>query len=49
MCLLCLQLMRLAAEYEHRLQLGTKDIFHLEAFVANFMALYKEFLISMFG
>jgi len=43
------ELMRLAAEYEHRLQLGTKDIFHLEAFVAKFMALYKDFLVSMFG
>mmetsp|Transcript_15566 Transcript_15566/g.39581 ORF Transcript_15566/g.39581 Transcript_15566/m.39581 type:complete len:376 (+) Transcript_15566:104-1231(+) len=33
-----------AAMYEHRLQLGSKPIFHLEAFVAKFMALYKAFL-----
>lgn len=35
---------RWAAEYEHRLHLGSKDIFHLEAFVARFMALYRRFL-----
>lgn len=34
----------LAAEYEHRLHHGNKKIFHLEAFVANFMYIYKEFL-----
>ena len=37
-----------AAFYEHRLQCGSKEIFHLEAFVAKFMALYKRFVISMF-
>jgi replication factor C subunit 3/5 len=31
-----------AAFYEHRLQLGTKPIFHLEAFVAKFMSIYKR-------
>jgi len=35
---------QMAAYYEHRLQLGTKAIFHLEAFVAKFMAIYKRFL-----
>ena len=35
---------QLAAHYEHRLQLGSKAIFHLEAFVAKFMAIYKIFL-----
>jgi len=35
-----------AAYYEHRLQLGNKPIFHLEAFVAKFMSIYKRFLIS---
>lgn len=34
----------LAAQYEHRLQLGTKAIYHLEAFVAKVMAIYKNFL-----
>ncbi|KAL3880339.1 hypothetical protein ACJMK2_032587 [Sinanodonta woodiana] len=32
-----------AAYYEHRLQLGQKAIYHLEAFVAKFMAIYKRF------
>lgn len=35
---------QIAATYEHRLQLGQKAIFHLEAFVAKFMAIYKRFL-----
>lgn len=35
-----------AALFEHRLQQGSKAIFHLEAFVARFMAEYKNFLIS---
>eukprot|EP00897_Mesotaenium_endlicherianum_P002349 jgi/Mesen1/2141/ME000152S01230 len=38
-----------AAYYEHRLQLGQKAIFHLEAFVARFMSIYKKFLITTFG
>ncbi len=33
-----------AAFYEHRMHKGTKEIFHLEAFVAKFMALYKVFI-----
>ncbi|XP_075812694.1 replication factor C subunit 3-like [Microtus pennsylvanicus] len=35
---------QMAAYYEHRLQLGCKAIYHLEAFVAKFMALYKMFM-----
>lgn len=38
-----------AAFYEHRIATGSKDIFHLEAFIAKFMALYKKYLIEMFG
>ncbi len=38
---------RYAAEYEHRLQLGSKEIFHLEAFVAKFMSIYKRYLLEM--
>ncbi|XP_061660043.1 replication factor C subunit 3 [Syngnathoides biaculeatus] len=34
----------MAAYYEHRLQLGNKAIYHLEAFVAKFMAVYKKFM-----
>lgn len=33
-----------AAHFEHRLQSGQKAIYHLEAFVARFMAIYKRFL-----
>ena len=35
---------QMAAYYEHKMQLGSKAIFHLEAFVAKFMAIYKRFL-----
>ncbi|KAL4350859.1 hypothetical protein AHAS_Ahas10G0184100 [Arachis hypogaea] len=34
---------------EHRMRLGQKAIFHIEAFVAKFMSIYKSFLISTFG
>uniref|UniRef100_A0A8C5C9E8 Replication factor C (activator 1) 3 n=1 Tax=Gadus morhua TaxID=8049 RepID=A0A8C5C9E8_GADMO len=34
----------IAAYYEHRLQLGNKAIYHLEAFTAKFMAIYKKFM-----
>jgi len=30
---------------EHRLRLGNKAIYHLEAFVAKFMSIYKHFLV----
>lgn len=43
------ELIHWSAEYEHRIRLGSKDIFHLEAFVAKFMALYKRWLVAMFG
>ena len=33
-----------AAYFEHRLQTGQKAIYHIEAFVARFMAIYKRFL-----
>ena len=35
---------QMAAFYEHRLQLGQKAIYHLEAFIAKFMSIYKRFL-----
>ena len=37
-----------AAFYEHRLSQGSKEIFHLEAFLAKYMALYKKYLNDMF-
>ena len=38
------EITEMAAFYEHRMQLGQKPIFHLEAFVAKFMSVYKRFL-----
>lgn len=38
-----------AAYYEHRIVQGSKEIFHLEAFVAKFMAIYKRWLQALFG
>jgi replication factor C subunit 3/5 len=38
-----------AAYYEHRVQMGSKEIFHLEAFVAKFMAMYKRWIVAIFG
>jgi replication factor C subunit 3/5 len=35
---------QMAAQYEHRLQRGQKPIYHIEAFVVKFMAIYKRFL-----
>lgn len=43
------ELIHWSAFYEHRIQLGSKDIFHLEAFAAKFMAIYKKWIISIFG
>ena len=34
---------------EARMQRGNKEVFHLEAFVAKVMAMYKKFLLSAFG
>lgn len=38
------EIVQSAAHFEHRLQCGQKAIYHLEAFVARFMAIYKRFL-----
>lgn len=38
-----------AAHYDHRCSKGDKKIFHFEAFVVKFMALYKQWLVSLFG
>lgn len=35
-----------AFRFEHTSLLGSKDIYHLDAFVATFMAIYKEFLVN---
>eukprot|EP00803_Ostreobium_quekettii_P002071 evm.model.scf_1905.3 EVM.evm.TU.scf_1905.3 scf_1905:15545-20221(+) len=38
-----------AAHYEHKMQQGAKAIFHLEAFVAKFMSIYKSWAVMVFG
>jgi replication factor C subunit 3/5 len=38
-----------AAQYEARMQNGTKPIFHLEAFVAKFVCIYRDFFAEMAG
>ena len=43
------QVVQWAAFYEHRIAMGSKEIFHLEAFIAKFMAIYKKYLNDMFG
>lgn len=39
------ELVQLAAEFSHRIVIGSKPIFHLEAFICKFMAMYKKFII----
>lgn len=43
------EVMEAAAFYEHRIAMGSKDIFHLEAFLAKFMAIYKRYLNDLFA
>ena len=43
------EVIHLAAFYEHRTVTGSKEIFHLEAFVAKLMSVYKQWLIAEFG
>ncbi|MGH0163528.1 UNVERIFIED_CONTAM: hypothetical protein FKN15_075038 [Acipenser sinensis] len=38
------EIAQMAAYYEHRLQLGNKAIYHLEAFVTKCMAIYKKWM-----
>ncbi|XP_019857486.1 PREDICTED: replication factor C subunit 3-like, partial [Amphimedon queenslandica] len=43
-CTLKAEVTQLAAQYQAQSQLGSKAIFHLEAFTAKFMRMYKQFL-----
>ncbi len=43
------EVVRHAAHYEHRMRLGNKEIFHLEAFIAKFMSVYKRHVVEMFA
>ncbi|KAH0848795.1 replication factor C subunit 5 [Fonsecaea monophora] len=41
------EVVKWAAFYEHRVRLGSKPIFHLEAFVAKFMRVFEGYLVGM--
>ncbi|CDM37148.1 hypothetical protein DTO013E5_9461 [Penicillium roqueforti] len=41
------EVIKWSAFYEHRIKLGSKIIFHLEAFVAKFMRIYESYLMGM--
>jgi replication factor C subunit 3/5 len=43
------EVLECAAFDEHRIALGSKEIFHLEAFIAKYMAIYKRYLNSLFA
>lgn len=38
------EVIKWAAFYEHRCKMGSKQIFHLEAFVAKYMRLYERYV-----
>jgi replication factor C subunit 3/5 len=38
------EVIKWAAHYEHRCKMGSKQIFHLEAFVAKYMRLYERYV-----
>lgn len=41
------EVIKWSAFYEHRMRMGSKVIFHLEAFVAKFMRISEAFLMGM--
>ncbi|KAL8736333.1 MAG: hypothetical protein Q9181_002487 [Wetmoreana brouardii] len=41
------EVIKWSAFYEHRLRMGSKHIFHLEAFVAKFMRVLESYLMGM--
>lgn len=40
------EVLKWATFYEHRLHLGSKEILHLEAFVAKYMSIFKTYIIE---
>jgi hypothetical protein len=38
------EIVSIAADLEHKMNLGDKQIFYLEAFIVKFMAHYKKYL-----
>lgn len=43
------EVLKFAVMFEHRCKEGSKAIFHLEAFLARVMALYKGYQIKSMG
>lgn len=43
------EVLKFAVMFEHRCKEGSKAIFHLEAFLARVMALYKGYQIKAMG
>ena len=43
------EVLKFAVMFEHRCKEGSKAIFHLEAFLARVMALYKGYMIKHSG
>ena len=43
------EVLKFAVMFEHRCKEGSKAIFHLEAFLARVMALYKGYQIKFMG
>ncbi|CAJ2511635.1 Uu.00g072600.m01.CDS01 [Anthostomella pinea] len=41
------EVIKWSAFYEHRIRMGSKVIFHLEAFVAKFMRIFEQYLMTM--
>ncbi|EXJ54720.1 replication factor C subunit 5 [Cladophialophora yegresii CBS 114405] len=41
------EIVKWASVYEHRVRMGSKVIFHLEAFVAKFMRIFEGYLVGM--
>lgn len=42
-----IEITRFAAQYDSRMIQGSKAIFHLEAFIAKFMSVYKRYLLEL--
>jgi replication factor C subunit 3/5 len=42
------QIIECAAQFEYTMKRGTNPIFHLEAFIAKFMVIYKQWVIDSF-
>mmetsp|Transcript_31601 Transcript_31601/g.61907 ORF Transcript_31601/g.61907 Transcript_31601/m.61907 type:complete len:354 (+) Transcript_31601:33-1094(+) len=43
------KIIEFAAFFEHRMKIGSKPVYHLEAFVAKFMSTYKAYVTELFA